>query len=257
MSRPGAKCATQPHRNASCMGNQSGSALAVGISVAVRPRPRVRRRPAHSPSFPATFPKSRLSQAPRWGAAGDHHNGSSILASRATASDHAAPPRRPTRRDVPAPSARCVTRLKAYVVVHINQGNAAPVTLSLLQATAVAGAGSKALLNTTPIWCNANTGASDSYVKQTAAMSFTTDVGTNDKIVIFEIQPEVLSGRGQLLQQHCGRDQRIQRCQHHRGDLDVPRRDPGRHTAEQLHRHLRGRNATPNPRLPDTRHRFT
>jgi hypothetical protein len=80
--------------------------------------------------------------------------------------------------------------LKGWVIVHINQGNAAPVTLSLLQATSVSGAGSKALLNTTPIWCNANTGASDSYVKQTAAMSFTTDVGTNDKVVIFEIQPE-------------------------------------------------------------------
>jgi hypothetical protein len=80
--------------------------------------------------------------------------------------------------------------LKAYVVVHVNQGNAAQVTLSLLQAQSVSGAGSKALLNTTPIWTNLNTGANDSYVKQTAAMSYTTDVGTNDKIVIFEIQPE-------------------------------------------------------------------
>jgi hypothetical protein len=80
--------------------------------------------------------------------------------------------------------------LKGWVICHINQGNAAPVTVSLLQATAVAGNGSKALLNTTPIWANINTGANDSYVKQTAATSFTTDAGTNDKIVIFEIQPE-------------------------------------------------------------------
>jgi hypothetical protein len=80
--------------------------------------------------------------------------------------------------------------LKGYVVVHLNQGNAATVNLSLVQASAVAGTGSKALSNTTPIWVNANTGTNDSLVKQTPATSFTTDAGTNDKLVIFEIQPE-------------------------------------------------------------------
>jgi precorrin isomerase len=43
--------------------------------------------------------------------------------------------------------------LKAYVVVCVNQGNAATVLLSVLQASAVAGTGSKAI-SATPIWAN-------------------------------------------------------------------------------------------------------
>ena len=58
--------------------------------------------------------------------------------------------------------------LKAYVVFHVNQGNAATVALSLLQATDVAGDGSKAL-GATPIWLVADTSVSDALVAQAAA----------------------------------------------------------------------------------------
>jgi hypothetical protein len=79
---------------------------------------------------------------------------------------------------------------KAYVVCHINQGNAATVALTLLQGQDVTGTGSKVLTSNVPIWFQSNTATTDLNVSQTAAANFTTDAGTNDKIVIFEILPE-------------------------------------------------------------------
>jgi hypothetical protein len=79
---------------------------------------------------------------------------------------------------------------KAYVVCRINQGNAAPVTLTITQGQDVSGTGAKGLLASTPIWLNDATAASDALVVQTAANSFTTDATIADKMVIFEILPE-------------------------------------------------------------------
>ena len=79
---------------------------------------------------------------------------------------------------------------KAFVVCHINQGNAATVQLTLLQAQDVSGTNSKVLSSNVPIWFQANTATSDLNVGQAAATSFTTDAATNDKIVVFEILPE-------------------------------------------------------------------
>jgi hypothetical protein len=79
--------------------------------------------------------------------------------------------------------------LKAYVIVHINQGNAATVLLSLLQAKDVSGGSSKAIA-ATPIWSDLDTATSDALVSQTAAATYTTDAALKDKIVVFEILPE-------------------------------------------------------------------
>lgn len=78
---------------------------------------------------------------------------------------------------------------KAYVLVHLNQGNAATVAITLLQAKDVSGTGSKAL-GATPIWLNNDTSVSDALVAQAAAAGFTTDATTKDKLVVFEIEPE-------------------------------------------------------------------
>lgn len=78
--------------------------------------------------------------------------------------------------------------VKAYIVARVNQGNAAPVTLSLLQAKDVSGTGAKALA-ATPIWLNDATATSDAFVQQAAAVGFTTDATLADKIVVFEIEP--------------------------------------------------------------------
>lgn len=77
---------------------------------------------------------------------------------------------------------------KVAVVCRVNQGNAAQVTFSILQATSSAGAGSKAI-TASPIFFNINTTLSDTLAVQTPAVNFQTDVGLTDKIVVFEFDP--------------------------------------------------------------------
>jgi hypothetical protein len=77
--------------------------------------------------------------------------------------------------------------VKAWIVVHIGQGNAATVLLSPLQALAVAG--------TSPIACRASriwtklTAATVDWTAQTEATTYTTDAGVDTKVVVFEIDP--------------------------------------------------------------------
>lgn len=80
--------------------------------------------------------------------------------------------------------------LKAYIVAEVNQGNAATVQLTPLQAKDSSGTGSKAI-NAVPIWLNDNTSTGDALAVQAAAANFTTDATTVDKLVVFEIEPEV------------------------------------------------------------------
>lgn len=80
----------------------------------------------------------------------------------------------------------------AYVVVHITQGNAATIALTIEQATAVAGTGSKAITVSVPIWSNLDTATSDTLVRRTDAVSYTTDAAVKNKIVIFQIDPATL-----------------------------------------------------------------
>jgi hypothetical protein len=80
--------------------------------------------------------------------------------------------------------------LKVWVVVHINQGNAATILLSLLQATAVAGTASKAGPSV-DIWAN-QASELDAFTKQTSGATFTTSAAVKGKIVIFEFKPEAL-----------------------------------------------------------------
>lgn len=77
---------------------------------------------------------------------------------------------------------------KAYVVFHINQGNAATALLSVLQATDTSGANSKAI-SAVPI--NANLDCSADVWSQSTAASYTTDAALKVKMVMFEIQPSV------------------------------------------------------------------
>jgi hypothetical protein len=75
--------------------------------------------------------------------------------------------------------------VKAWIEVHINQGNAATVLLSPLQATAVAGTGSKAIA-AARIWTKLDE-AFTTFLKQTEAATFTTDAALKKKIIIFEL----------------------------------------------------------------------
>lgn len=80
---------------------------------------------------------------------------------------------------------------KAYLVYVINQGNAATILLTPQQASAVAKTGAKAI-PVVKVWANQDEAASSTLVRQTDALSFTTDAGLKTKRVIFEIDPGVL-----------------------------------------------------------------
>lgn len=85
---------------------------------------------------------------------------------------------------------------EAYIYVNINQANAATVAITVEQATDVAGTNSKAITNVVPIWANQDTVASDTLVRQTDAVSFTTSAATKQKMVIFKIDPALLDVAG-------------------------------------------------------------
>jgi hypothetical protein len=78
---------------------------------------------------------------------------------------------------------------KAWIVCHINQGNAATIALTPLQAQDTSGTGSKAI-SATQIWTDLDEVTLDQFTKQANAANYTTDAGVKDKIVIFEISPQ-------------------------------------------------------------------
>ena len=80
----------------------------------------------------------------------------------------------------------------AYIVCNIAQGNAATIALTINQATAVAGTSAKAITGLCRIWTNLDTSANDTLTPQSAAVSYTTDAGVKNKVVIFEVLPETL-----------------------------------------------------------------
>jgi hypothetical protein len=84
----------------------------------------------------------------------------------------------------------------AYIIVNVTQGNAATIAISINQATAVAGTGSKVITNTVPIWSNLSTAATDTLVARTAAVNYTTDAGVANKQVIFQVDPSSLDLAG-------------------------------------------------------------
>lgn len=80
----------------------------------------------------------------------------------------------------------------AFVVFYIKQGNAATVACDILQATAVAGTGAKAI-SAVPIWTSLDAATSPfKYTRQTDAATYTTDAGVKDKVVIFQVDPAKL-----------------------------------------------------------------
>lgn len=81
---------------------------------------------------------------------------------------------------------------RAYIVCSITQGNAATIALEPKQAQAVAGTNVKVLANAVPIWANLDTAASDALAAAAAAVNYTTDAAVKNKVVVFQIDPEVL-----------------------------------------------------------------
>ena len=86
----------------------------------------------------------------------------------------------------------CKNARKAYIVVHITQGNAATIALTINQAKTVAGGSAKAITVPVRIWADLDEATTDALVEQTAAVSFTTDAAVKNKIIVFEVNPAEL-----------------------------------------------------------------
>lgn len=80
---------------------------------------------------------------------------------------------------------------KVALVCRVNQGNAAQVTFSPLQAQDSSGTNNKAI-PAVPIFVNSDTTVSDTLVAQTAAATYQTTAATKDKFVVFEFDPASL-----------------------------------------------------------------
>ena len=75
------------------------------------------------------------------------------------------------------------------MVYHLNQGNAAIITLSPLQAKDVSGTGAKAI-STAKIYANENVAlGSGNFVQASDGASYTTGAAIAEKIVVFELDP--------------------------------------------------------------------
>lgn len=79
---------------------------------------------------------------------------------------------------------------KAYALFSVNQGNAATVQFTVLQAQDVSGTGSKVLTANAPIWADQDTATLDALVVQAAAANFTTSAALKSKVVLMEITPD-------------------------------------------------------------------
>jgi len=76
---------------------------------------------------------------------------------------------------------------KAFACFEIAQGNAATIDLDVLQASAVAGTGSKAISGTCRIWSCVDSATDPRSVRQANAASFTTSAALGNKLVWIEI----------------------------------------------------------------------
>ena len=80
---------------------------------------------------------------------------------------------------------------KAYLVVHMNQTNAAQCTISLMQATDIAAATNKAISNNVTIYANQDLSVDDTLTKQSDAKTFQFSATLKEKCIVFCIDPAV------------------------------------------------------------------
>ena len=98
----------------------------------------------------------------------------------------------------------CVKNVqKLFAVVHYNQGDATNHVWRVLRATDVTPTGAVVIANAVQIWSNLDCATSDTLVKRTDAINYTSGVGQTHKVVIFEIDPITLGDNGAGLDYTC------------------------------------------------------
>jgi hypothetical protein len=79
--------------------------------------------------------------------------------------------------------------VRAWIIVHMTQAVGHATKLTVNQATAVAGTGTKVLTNNTRIWADEDVAASDTLVRKTDAKDYTVTNDIKNKVVVFDIVP--------------------------------------------------------------------
>ena len=82
--------------------------------------------------------------------------------------------------------------VKAWLIFHLTQAAVHATLITPRQATDVA-VGTNAVVPAVPIWANEDVATSDALVAQTAAANYTVTADVKNKIVIFEIDPVLLT----------------------------------------------------------------
>ena len=77
----------------------------------------------------------------------------------------------------------------AWLVVNLDCTASSACLVTPMRATDVAKTGGAVLANVVPIWANVNTAATDTLVRATAALNYTTIANAYYKQLIFEIDP--------------------------------------------------------------------
>ncbi len=76
---------------------------------------------------------------------------------------------------------------KVTLYAYINQGNAATIALTVNQAKTSGGGTAKAITGNARIWTILDVATTDVPVRQTDAVSYTTDAGVKEKLIAIEI----------------------------------------------------------------------
>ncbi len=87
----------------------------------------------------------------------------------------------------------------AYIVLNFNQAATDATLIQPQLATAVAPSGATSITFSAEWWKNADTGTSDTFVKQTAATSMSLTAGTTPQQVIIRIDPDQAAAQGATL----------------------------------------------------------
>jgi len=82
---------------------------------------------------------------------------------------------------------------KVWCIVLYNQDDVNSIVFGVNEATGVAPAGVAAITATMPIYANLATGTNDRLVQQAAAATFASGAGIADKMIVFEVDPSILS----------------------------------------------------------------
>lgn len=81
---------------------------------------------------------------------------------------------------------------RAWLLFYADQGNAATIAVSIQQASAVAGTGTKVITNTIPIWVNQDANTAATFTRATDAVNYTTSAAVKKKWIVFELDPATL-----------------------------------------------------------------